>query len=81
MAADDDLHEKIRRFGEDGSDSSPPSSDDRPSQVTIRFDSGKGKVKWGRTIVACMLAAGSVSEVVLELFSKGIITKIVGLFH
>lgn len=83
--ADDDLHEKIRKFGEslDASDSEPPESEgDRPSEVTIRWNVSKGKIKWGRTIVACVFACGSVCEVVLELLSKdGLISKIVELFH
>lgn len=83
--ADDDLQEKIRKFGAsvEAADSEPPASEsDRPSQVTIRWELNKGKVKWGRTIAACLFASGSIAEVIVELLSEdGIISKIVGLFH
>lgn len=83
--ADDDLHEKIRKFGAsvDAADSEPPESEsDRPSQVTIRWELNKGKIKWGRTIAACLFACGSIAEVVVELLSKdGFISKLVALFH
>ncbi len=83
--ADDDLQERIRKFGAsvEATDSEPPTSEgDRPSQVTIRWELSKGKVKWGRTVAACLFACGSIAEVVVELLSKdGFISKIVALFH
>ena len=75
--AEDDLQKRIDQLGT--SDSSPPEGDsERPSQVTIRFDSGKGKIKWGRTLLAGLFAIGSIAEVVAEVVSKdGPIAKLV----
>lgn len=81
--ADDDLQKRIERLGSHSGDSDPPESEgDRPSQLTIKFDAGKGKIKWGRTIAASILAASSIAEVVVELVSKdGVISQIVKLFE
>lgn len=77
--AEDDLQKRIDQLGE--GDSEPPDGEgdsERPSQVTIRFDSGKGKIKWGRTLLAGLFAVGSIAEVVVELVSKdGPIAKLV----
>lgn len=75
--ADDDLQSRIDRLGQN--DSLPPDgASERPSRLSIRFTPSKGKIKWGRTILAIMVAFGSVAEVVLELVSKdGPIAKLV----
>lgn len=80
--ADDDLQRRIDQLGNDDCDSEPPNNgdSDRPS-FTFEFRPGKSKakIKWGRTIVAGLLALGSLAEVVLELVSKdGPIAKLVG---
>lgn len=77
--ADDDLQSRIDRLGQTEADSSPPDgASERPSRLEMRFYPAKGKIKWGRTILAIMLAIGSVAEVVLELVSKdGPIAKLV----